>query len=322
MERVFPQRLLSSSDITMELVNQINEATKPERRNNNLNCRMHTVCTLFYTASTRTRLSFERAIQDLDAKLLSVTNPQEVLSLSRGESFEDTIRTISYFADTLVLRHPEASAPARASVIAPNMVVINAGSGAEEHPTQTLIDLNVIWRRLLTDKDSGVQIRPYENLRVAYLGDVRFSRTAKSLMRVGHRLNWVQTVIAPTKCWPTEVELVSLATDCYNPKQEALRSTLPLLDVLYVIGRQDRERELTREHGIDILSVMNEIRHFKVTSDWLEILNPKAIIMHPLPRGNEAGVDSDPRSAIWDQVEAATPLRRQLLAHTWGSYYY
>ena len=313
--RLFPRCLLTSDDITVDMIQSVNQhlhyhpGLLP-------NCSGHTVCTLFYEPSTRTRLSFERATQDLNAKLLSVSNPREVLSLALGESFEDTIRTVSCFADTLVLRHPDNEASERASIIAPDLTVISAGSGISEHPTQTLIDLHVVWKRLLWDSHTKRQLRPYEGLRVAYVGDIKYSRTARSLLRVGSKLGWIQTIIAPSRCWPSEMGLASLSTDSYDPTAVVLLPVLASLDVLYIVGHQ-KERMMGKG-GPDSYIVKDQLPHYRITAEWLKILSPHAIIMHPLPRGNEADIDNDPRSAIWDQARAAVPVRRLILSRTWG----
>lgn len=131
------------------------------------------VSVMFYEPSTRTRLSFESAIQRLGAKLISTENAREFSSAAKGESLEDTVRVLQGYSDAIVIRHYEkTSAQAAASVA--NVPIINAGSGSGEHPTQSLLDLYTI------RKEHG----SIDNIKVAVLGDLLYGRTIHSLVKL------------------------------------------------------------------------------------------------------------------------------------------
>src|SRR5207302_2119230 len=128
------------------------------------------MATLFYEPSTRTRLSFEAAMLRLGGTVLGTEAAHSFSSAIKGETLEDTIRMVSAYADVIVLRHDQAGAAARAAAVA-SVPVINAGDGPGEHPTQALLDLYTIERE--QGRIAGV--------RVAFCGDLRFGRTARSL---------------------------------------------------------------------------------------------------------------------------------------------
>jgi aspartate carbamoyltransferase catalytic subunit len=186
-----------------------------------------TLATLFYEPSTRTRLSFEAAIQNLGGHVISTEHAGEFSSHVKGESLEDTIRVIGGYAQGIILRHPEAGSAERAAKVS-DVPIINAGDGAAEHPTQALLDLYSIWR-------AKGQI---DGLKIGFAGDFLYSRTVNSLMTL-------------------------LANYDVNVVRGPDYSGLLTLDVLYVTRFQkERRPDTATEHDfiltLDLVNQMKE----------------------------------------------------------------
>ena len=143
------------------------------------------VATLFFEPSTRTRLSFESAASRLGAQLIGFSEPAST-SLQKGESLRDTIRTISNYSDIIIMRHPREGSARFASEVA-SVPVINAGDGANQHPTQTLLDLYSI------RKTQGT----LDNLSIAFVGDLKYGRTVHSLVMAFCNYNTTFHLISP-----------------------------------------------------------------------------------------------------------------------------
>lgn len=250
------------------------------------------VAAAFYEASTRTRLSFETAAHRLGASVIGFADASSTSSI-KGESLEDTVRVLSGYGDLLVLRHPEQGAASRAAKVA-TIPVVNAGDGAGEHPTQTLLDLYTMRRSLGRLK----------GIRVAVMGDLRYGRTVHSLVPALQRLGAeVVQVPAPGLALPKgvtqveEVDLEAAAADC---------------DVLYVT-RVQKERMQVSE---------NDAAKGRLVVDGalLQRTGSEAIVMHPLPRVDEIAVDVDslPSAKYFEQAKNAVPVRMSVLAHLLG----
>lgn len=185
----------------------------------------YVLATLFYEPSTRTRLSFEAAMCRLGGKCISVENGKESSSGVKGETIEDTIKTISQYADVIVMRHPEEGSAEKAAKFS-DVPLINGGDGPGEHPTQALIDLYTIWRERKVDK-----------LQVAVLGDPEKARAVKSIC---HLL---------TNLYRAKVEIVSCLDDMNKIKN---------CDVLYMT-RIQKERYKEKEEKPLSLALQKEI---------------------------------------------------------------
>src|SRR5207237_663518 len=130
-----------------------------------------TLATIFYEPSTRTRLSFETAVQNLGGKIITTENAGEFSSNAKGESLEDTIKVINMYADGIVLRHPEAGAAKRAAAVS-DVPIFNAGDGPAEHPTQALLHTYSIYRSK----------QQFDGLKIGLAGDLLYGRTVHSLI--------------------------------------------------------------------------------------------------------------------------------------------
>lgn len=245
---------------------------------------------LFYEPSSRTSSSFYSAMVRLGGHVIPINNVA-YSSVSKGETLEDTIRTIQCYCDVIVLRHQEVGAAQRAAQVA-EVPIINAGDGIGEHPTQALLDFYTISREVGTVDD----------LHVAMMGDLLHGRTVKSLSKLlrnyNVRISWVSPEalrIPPEYVRPGEVET------------DELYDVLRTVDVLYVT-RVQKER-LTVEEEI-------EGADYSVTEEAMAIAKPAMVLMHPLPRVGEisTAVDNDPRAAYFRQMRYGLFIRMGILA--------
>lgn len=248
------------------------------------------LCTAFFEASTRTRLSFEAAAHRLGADVIGFSDAAAT-STSKGETLEDTVRVLAGYADAIVLRHPERGAAVRAAQVS-EVPIINAGDGDGEHPTQTLLDLFTI------RKAAGY----IEGLKVAVVGDLKHGRTVHSLVPALERLGaTVISVPAPGLDLPEGMSDSAQRADLEAAARDA--------DVLYVT-RVQRERFLDAE-------AYDAVRgSFLVDKDLLERTGSKATVLHPLPRVDEVAADVDalPAAKYFDQAKNGVPVRMAVLA--------
>lgn len=261
------------------------------------------LATLFYEPSTRTRLSFEAAMHRLEGRVISVAEVTSS-SVAKGESIDDTARTIEQYADVLVMRHPEAGA-AHVAADAVSIPVINAGDGTRNHPTQALLDLYTIL------KERGA----IDGQTIAMVGDLKYGRTTHSLAEaLVHYRAKLMLVSPPELSMPERVlqqlrdagVTFEVTTDIARATQEA--------DVMYVT-RIQRERfpspaEYDRFHGV-----------FHIDPALIERSRPGLTVMHPLPRVDEISheVDSYSGAAYFRQARNGVYVRMALLALVLGS---
>jgi len=258
--------------------------------------------TLFYEPSTRTRLSFEAAMHRLGGQVISVAEAKSS-SAAKGESLHDTIKTVEGYADVIVLRHPQIGAATEAAA-ATNKPVLNAGDGAGQHPTQSLLDLYTIL------KEKG---KVY-GLTVALAGDLKNGRTVHSLASL-LSLYDVRFIFASPKAlrMPEAIVTQLKGKGVSITETEDLRKALATSDVLYMT-RIQRERfkdsdEYDRLKGAYIL-----------TRDMIANAKENITIMHPLPRVNEIATDVDTYkgAAYFRQAANGIPIRMALLALVTG----
>jgi aspartate carbamoyltransferase catalytic subunit len=257
------------------------------------------LATIFYEPSTRTRLSFESAMQRLGGGVLSTENAREFSSAIKGESVEDTVRIVAGYADAIVLRHHEQGAAHRAAAVSP-VPILNAGDGPGEHPTQALLDLYTI----------GHELGRIDGLRVALVGDLRFGRTARSLARLFRLTTGTELIFVSPPAVPMGDDVrgeLDAAGVRYRDELD-LASVLPDVDVVYQT-RIQRERFATRDEYEASRGV------YVIDRAALDRLNPNAILLHPLPRVDEISpdADADPRAAYFRQAHNGVYIRMALL---------
>ncbi|MDR1618929.1 MAG: aspartate carbamoyltransferase [Treponema sp.] len=275
-------------------------------------CRGKLLATLFFEPSTRTRLSFEAAMLRLGGSCLGFAEPGSS-SAAKGESLADTVRTVSCYADVIVMRNPKEGAALLASRYSP-APVINAGDGGHHHPTQTLTDLLTI-RRLrgtAVDAGPGSSIR---GLTVGFCGDLKFGRTVHSLARALARYKDITMVfISPEELVIPEYIKALLAREgAAFTETGSLEEAMPRLDVLYMT-RVQRERFFNEEDYIRLKDT------YVLNGEKMDLAKENLVVLHPLPRVNEIAVevDADPRAAYFTQARYGMFVRMALLASVLG----
>ncbi len=251
---------------------------------------------LFFEPSTRTRMSFETAMARLGGKSISVDSV-EASSIVKGETLADTIRVVSGYVDAIVLRHPKEGAARLASEFA-SVPIINAGDGAGQHPSQTLLDLYTIRQSM-----------PLDGINVGMLGDLRYGRTAHSL---AHALSLYGATLHTVA--PGGLELpANILHDLRERGMEVVQhedvsEVIDELDVLYVTRIQ-------RERFPDSASFYDVASSYRITPDLLEGVQEHLMILHPLPRAGEidAAVDRLPYARYFEQARNGVPVRMALL---------
>jgi aspartate carbamoyltransferase len=256
------------------------------------------IALLFCEASTRTSCSFATAIMKLGADALTVN--WENSSAKKGETMQDTLRTLEGFSDAIVMRHPEKGIHEKMKPYLKNPI-FNAGDGAGEHPTQALLDLYTIYREL-----GGL-----DGLSITLLGDLKYGRTVHSLLKLLSLFNGLTVnLVCPESLQFPEELLNELGSDKIkiNHYTQLTNETVASTDVLYVT-RLQRERFTNDADFLKIKSGYN------VSKETLKNAKEKMIVMHPLPRVDELNedMDSDPRAGYFKQVAYGVFMRSALL---------
>ncbi len=258
------------------------------------------IATLFYEPSTRTRMSFEAAMLRLGGQVISMADPG-ASSAVKGETLADTVRIVESYADIIALRHPHEGA-ARVAAEHAGVPIINAGDGAREHPTQTLVDLYTIYR----------EIGKLEGVTVALCGDLKHGRTVHSLAQGLARFGAHMICVAPPGL-ELPPALVATLTQNYGVNIDSFCTldAAPLgdCDALYVT-------RLQKERFADPAELERARHSYVVSLDTLARLRQNAIVLHPLPRVDELeyALDSDPRAAYFRQAAYGVPVRMALIS--------
>jgi aspartate carbamoyltransferase catalytic subunit len=286
-DRAFVESIFTSADAMRDL-------SRPSTRQAG-----RILATIFYEPSTRTRLSFESAMHRLGGAVISTENAREFSSAIKGETVEDTIMMASGYADAIVIRHYEEGAAKRAATVSP-VPILNAGDGPGEHPTQALLDLYTI----------RTELGRIDNLRIALVGDLRFGRTARSLALLARQLEGIEFVFVSPEQVRMRDDIRAQLTEAGIAFQDEpdLAKVLPDVDVVY----QTRIQKERFESESDYLAVKGT---YVLDQAMYTLMNPNAIVMHPLPRVDEISpeVDQDPRSAYFRQARNGVLVRMALL---------
>jgi aspartate carbamoyltransferase catalytic subunit len=257
-----------------------------------------TLATIFYEPSTRTRLSFETAIQNLGGHLLTTENAGEFSSAIKGESLEDTIRAINAYADGIILRHPETGSAERAAAVS-EAPLINAGDGASQHPTQALLDTYSI------QKAKG----KIDGLKIALVGDLLYGRTVHSLIPLLALYDVEIYLVAPPNLQMPQEYLNQL--DKQSVPYTLLENWQDIIGSLDIIYMTRIQKERFKSPG----QYQKLKDSFVLTMADVKRMKPDAAILHPLPRVNEIApeVDGDRRALYFEQVKNGLFLRMALL---------
>ena len=260
------------------------------------------LATLFFEPSTRTRLSFEAAMNKLGGTAIGFAEPK-VAAIKKGENLADTIRVVENYADVLVLRHPLEGAAKLAAEFA-DVPVINAGSGAEEHPTQALLDLYTIL------KEKGT----IDRLNITLMGDLRYGRTVHSLAYALSLYNVKLFLVSPELLRMRREVTDSIKQKINVSEGSVIEEVLPQTDVLYVTRIQE-------ERFPDPAEYAKVSGTYKIDISTLRDSKENMIIMHPLPRVNEIDqeVDNTPHARYFQQVWNGIVTRTAILALILGA---
>lgn len=260
------------------------------------------LATLFYEPSTRTRLSFESAMHRLGGTAIGFAEA-EIASVSKGENLADTVRVVENYADVIALRHPLEGAARLAAEFA-RVPIVNAGSGAEEHPTQALLDMYTMKKEL----------GQIDGLNIALAGDLRFGRTVHSLAYALSLYDVKLYFISP-ETLRMRREVLDIIGERIEVEQKAgLEEVLPTIDVLYVTRIQ-------KERFPDAAEYAKVKGSYKIDTGSLRKAKKGMIVLHPLPRVDEitAEVDSTPHARYFQQVWNGIVTRMALLALILGA---
>jgi aspartate carbamoyltransferase catalytic subunit len=260
------------------------------------------LATLFFEASTRTRLSFESAMHRLGGSTIGFAEA-ETASVKKGENLADTIRTVENYADVIALRHPLEGA-ARLAAEFSKVPIINGGSGAEEHPTQALLDMYTMV------KEKG----KIEKLKIAFVGDLRYGRTVHSLAYALSLFDVELYLVSPETLRMRREVLQTIKERIPVTEKTSLERIVPLVDVLYVTRIQ-------KERFPDLAEYAKVKGSYRIDLEALSEAKKDLIILHPLPRVDEIApeVDDTPYARYFQQVRNGIVVRMALLALILGA---
>jgi len=255
------------------------------------------IATLFFEPSTRTRLSFESAINRLGGKIVGFSDATSS-SVSKGETLHDTIKMVSSYSDLIVMRHPIEGSARFASEVA-SVPVINAGDGANQHPTQTMLDLFSI------RKTQG----RLEDLNIFMVGDLKYGRTVHSLMMAMSRWNATFNFIAPDELkMPDEFKLYLDNMGLKYYEHSDFTDIISKADIIYMTRVQ-------KERFSDPMEYEKVKNIYVLRNAMLKNTKPNMRILHPLPRVNEihTDVDSNPKAYYFEQALNGVFTRQAIL---------
>ena len=260
------------------------------------------VATLFFEPSTRTRLSFETAANRLGARVIGFTDPKATSS-SKGETLKDTIMMVSSYADIIVMRHYLEGAARYASEVAP-VPIVNAGDGANQHPSQTMLDLYSIY------KTQGT----LENLNIFLVGDLKYGRTVHSLLMAMRHFNPTFHFIAPEELkMPEEYKLFLREKGISYTETSRIEDAIKEADIVYMTRVQ-------RERFSDPMEYERVKHVYVLKNSMLKDTKENMRILHPLPRVGEIAedVDANPKAYYFQQTENGVYTRMAIISYLLG----
>jgi aspartate carbamoyltransferase catalytic subunit len=286
-----------------KILNLLEMAREFEKRPNRKILDGKIIATLFFEPSTRTRLSFETASNRLGARVIGFTDPKATSS-SKGESLKDTIIMVSNYADVIIMRHHLEGAARYASEKSP-VPIINAGDGANQHPTQTLLDLYSI------QKTQGT----LENLNIYMVGDLKYGRTVHSLLMAMRHFNPTFHFIAPDELkMPEKYKFFCQKNNInYVEHSDFTTESIAEADILYMTRVQ-------RERFTDLMEYEKVKNVYILRHDMLAKTKDTMRILHPLPRVNEIAYDIDdsPKAYYFTQAKNGLYAREAIICDTLG----
>lgn len=296
--------LVSISDLTKdELLQLLENAKYFEEHPNSKILDGKVVATLFFEPSTRTRLSFETAVNRLGGRVIGFSDASTTSS-SKGETLHDTIKMVSNYVDLIVMRHFLEGAARYASEIT-DVPVVNAGDGANQHPSQTMLDLYSIYKTQGTLND----------LTITMVGDLKYGRTVHSLLQAMSYFNPTFNFVACKELqMPDEYKLFCDEHGIkYTETSEFSPEIINESDIIYMTRVQ-------RERFTDIMEYERVKDLYNLHNAMLEESKPNLRILHPLPRVNEIAydVDSNPKAYYFEQARNGLYARQAIICRALG----
>ncbi|QLK87684.1 aspartate carbamoyltransferase [Arsenophonus endosymbiont of Aphis craccivora] len=293
--------IISINDLKREDLLTVLEVATSLKQHPQPNLLKHKViASCFFEASTRTRFSFETAIHRLGAAVVGFSDSNNTSLGKKGETLADTISVISQYVDAIVIRHPQEGASRLAAQFSGKIPVINAGDGANQHPTQTLLDL-------FTIQESQVSLN---NLHIAMVGDLKYGRTVHSLTQALSKFdnNHLYFIAPEALSMPAHILQLLEEKGVTYSLHDNIEAVLPKLDILY-ITRVQKER-------LDPSEYANVKAQFILNSHELAVAKPGMKVLHPLPRMDEITTDVDKTSHAYYFQQAGNGIyaRQALLA--------
>lgn len=295
--------LVSIDDLTTdEILRILDLASEFEKKPIHKLLEGKVIATLFFEPSTRTRLSFESAVNRLGGKIVGFSDASSS-SVSKGETLNDTIRTVSNYCDLIVMRHPIEGSARYASEIS-RVPVVNAGDGANQHPTQTLLDLFSI------RKTQGT----LENLNIFLVGDLKYGRTVHSLMLAMARWKATFNFISPEELrMPDEYKLFLDNIGLKYYEHTDFTDIVSKADIIYMTRVQ-------KERFSDPIEYEKVKNVYVLRNSMLKNTKPTMRILHPLPRVNEihTDVDDNPKAYYFEQALNGVYTRQAIICTLLG----
>lgn len=296
--------LVSISDIDKEEMLHLLELSRYFEENPNskiLDGRV--VATLFFEPSTRTRLSFETAVNRLGGRVIGFSDANST-STSKGETLKDTIKMVSNYVDLIVMRHHLEGA-ARYATEVTSTPIINAGDGANQHPSQTMLDLYSIYMTQGT----------LENLTITMVGDLKYGRTVHSLLMAMRYFNPTFNFIACDELqMPAEYKKFCVDNGIrFNESADFSADVINSSDIIYMTRVQ-------RERFTDIMEYERVKDLYRLHNSMLDNSKPTLKILHPLPRVNEIDqdVDDNPKAYYFQQAGNGLFARQAIITRALG----
>jgi len=298
------ESLVSISDYTKEDILHIIEKASVFESNPNRNLLEGKVCaTLFFEPSTRTRLSFETAVNRLGGRIIGFSDAATT-SFSKGETLKDTISMVSNYADLIIMRHYLEGAARYASEVT-HVPVINAGDGANQHPSQTLLDIYSIYK---TQKR-------LDNLQITIVGDLKYGRTVHSLIVGMSHFNPTFHFVAPEELKIPELykNFCELHNIQYYEYTDFSEQVINLSDIIYMTRVQ-------RERFTDLMEYEKVKNVYILKNSMLDNSKSNVRILHPLPRINEIALDVDenPKAYYIEQAKNGVFTRQAIICDVLG----
>ncbi|PSB86429.1 aspartate carbamoyltransferase [Photobacterium damselae subsp. damselae] len=289
-----PEFTRDELELVVETAGKLKAEPNPELLKNKV------VASCFFEPSTRTRLSFETAVQRLGGTVIGFDNGGNTSLAKKGETLADSVQVISSYVDAFVMRHPQEGAARLASEFSNGVPIINGGDGANQHPTQTLLDL-------FTIQETQGRL---DDISIAFVGDLKYGRTVHSLTQALSKFNNVRfyfiapEVLAMPEYICEELDDAGITYSLHSNIEEAL----PELDILYMTRVQKERFDESEYAHIKSAFVLN--------AKMLEEARPNMKVMHPLPRIDEitTDVDKTPHAYYFQQAENGVYARQALLA--------